>query len=126
MVLKSRQPMWQRILLSWPVIILMFAIALTFAWGVYDMYQRQQLTTTKEKKIRNELNVVQKRKERMANELNKIKTSSGIEEQLRSQFDVAKEGEHLLIVVDKKEQSSEINNRKQKPWYKSLLDIFKW
>jgi len=57
----------------------------------------------------------------LSGEIDKLQTPSGIEEEIKSKFNVAKEGERVAVIVDRPEDvattTSEI-----KPWYKRLWD----
>ncbi len=48
-----------------------------------------------------ELKALEERKEILHKNLSRIKTTKGIEMELRKKFDVAKEGEHVIVVIDK-------------------------
>ena len=65
------------------------------------MYQKNNSANHRAKAAHTELNKVIKREASLRKNLEHIKTSKGIEEELRQKFDVARDGEHLLVIVDK-------------------------
>ncbi len=118
MVLKSRQKLWHKIALSWVTIIVLTLFAILLANGVYKIYKKNLNATKKADYAQAELAKVVERQKSISKDLEHIKTSAGIEEELRRKFDVSKAGEHLLVIVDK-EVEPEAPTKKES-WWQSL------
>lgn len=83
------------------------------------MYQKER--ETKENRIIAErrLSELEGREYALRKELDRVTSRRGIEEELRRRHDVAKEGEHLLIIVDRIE---EVISEEEPPWRR----LFSW
>lgn len=101
MVLKSRQRLWHKIALSWLTLAFLLIITILLTRSVISMYQKNARASEKAQSARIDLAKVEERKESLEQGLGHIKTTRGVEEELRRKFDVARNGEHLLVIVDK-------------------------
>jgi len=118
MVLRSRQKLWHRIAFSWVTIVLLILLSLLLARSVFSMYQKNNRARERAQDAQIELTKVEERKALLSKSLEHIKTSKGVEEELRKKFDVAREGEHLLVIVDK-EVKPEVKT-KETSWFGGL------
>ena len=101
MVLRSRQKMWHKIAFSWVTILSLVFVMFILTKGVFGMYQKNVRASERAQDALIELAKVEKREASLSKSLGHIKTSRGVEEELRRKFDVSREGEHLLVIVDK-------------------------
>lgn len=101
MVLRSRLKWWQRTLYSWPALALLVLVSILLVRGTWSMYTKYRDAKERTQVAASELAAVQERKVLLQGQLERIKTSNGVEEELRHKFDVAREGEHLVVIVDK-------------------------
>lgn len=101
MVLRSRLSFWQRMAYSWGSLGVLLVLALILGRGTWGLYQKNARAEERRDVALLELHEVEDRKQGLELELAHIKTTSGIEAELRHKFDVAREGEHLLVIVDK-------------------------
>ncbi len=104
------------------LLILVFFIAK----GVFGIY-------IKERDSRQELALLEKKKAELSDRLAKVslnndrlKTEEGIESEIRSKFDVVKEGEGVIVVVDEKLPVPEEDTRGfMKKFWDSVTGVFK-
>ncbi|MBI3632417.1 MAG: hypothetical protein HY225_03140 [Candidatus Vogelbacteria bacterium] len=68
--------------------------------SVYGIYKKDQVANINRIESERKLNILKDKEERLQTEIAKLKTSRGIEEELRSKFQVTKNGEEVLVVVD--------------------------
>ncbi len=101
MALKSRQKLWHKIAFSWVTLLSLLLLSLLLARSVVGMYHKNARASERVQDARTELSKVEERRESLSKSLGHIKTTKGVEEELRRKFDVAREGEHLLVIVDK-------------------------
>jgi len=118
MVLKHRQKLWHRVALSWVTIILLFISSILLTQSLWDIYQKNKQSTTRADTARDQLDKLISRKALLDKNLQRIKSSAGVEAELRSKFDVAKEGENLLVIIDKEEP--QITEPLPEPWWREL------
>jgi len=66
-------------------------------WGVY---QKQDITKDNLFKVEASLNSLQAREKMLSSEIERLKTASGKEEEIREKYGLIKEGEEMIVVVD--------------------------
>jgi type II secretory pathway component PulJ len=123
MVLRSRKKWWHKILFSWITILVLVLFAIVLSRGVWGMYHKNARAAQRAADAVYEMEKVQTRKESLDKDLSHIKTSRGIEEEVRRKFDVAKEGEHLLVIIDKEVVPTE--TKEEVSWLQSIWHKFK-
>jgi len=77
------------------IIIIIFLANAT--WNVYQNYKEAKIN---EYRVSSRLGEVEKRESEIIEKIDKLSTERGMEEELRKRFDVAKEGENIIIVVE--------------------------
>ena len=103
--------------------MLLGILVLFFAWGVVGFMGKMQTTRENRKIAENKVAELQSEKVRLASEIAKLQTDSGMEESVREKFGLAKEGEGLIIVVEDK-NPSETPNEGKSNWF--ILFFTKW
>lgn len=86
-------------------------------WGVYFKYRE-----TKEKKVelQKEMSTLEAREASLKAKLANFDTERGIEEEIRSKFQVAKEGEGVILLVEPNEKSTTTSTDARSVWEKML------
>ncbi len=106
-------------LYSKPAIAFLIVIVIFLSFAVYhrfiierEMAARQMQTELEKQKLLMRKDALEKRVEYLSGE-------RGMEEEIRKHFDVAKEGEQVVIIVDKEETAvvKEEPKEEVKPWY---------
>ncbi len=85
----------------------------------------KMLTTRENRKITEmELSELKEKKAQLSTDIAKLQTESGVEENIRDKFGLAKEGEGLIVVVEDKNKAEA---EEEKPgWFESLWNkLFK-
>lgn len=90
----------RKILFSRPVIILLFAAGIFLSFSVYERYTVSVEMQKKLDERRAELEKLEMRAEVLNAKVEYLEDERGIEEELRSRFDVAREGEEVVILLD--------------------------
>ncbi|MDO8659684.1 MAG: septum formation initiator family protein [Candidatus Parcubacteria bacterium] len=91
---------FRSILQSRPVLVFLAILALFFAWGVFGLMNKMSVTIENKRLTANKVAELQKQKEKLSVDIAKLKTESGVEENIRQKFGLVKEGENMIIVVD--------------------------
>ncbi len=94
----------QRILFSKPVIGLIFLIAVLLSFSVYDRYVVSKEMQAKLDARYAELKALELRAETLDTKVRYLEDERGVEEELRNRFDVAKEGEQVIILLDERSE----------------------
>ena len=87
---------------SKPILIFLGVVVLVFAWSVFGLVSRMQETMRNKKVVQDKIENLQKEKEKLISDINKLETDKGMEENIREKFGLAKDGEGMVVVVDDK------------------------
>ena len=87
---------------SKPVLVLLVFLMLFFAWGIVGFFGKLKITKENRKIAENKMIELEKEKEKLTSDINKLKTPDGVEASIRDKFGLAKEGERMIVVVDDK------------------------
>lgn len=114
-------------LLSKFLLIVILAACVYLAMSVFERYkverqmaQRQEAAVQEYKNLQNRRDVLQEKVEYLQGE-------SGVESEIRRHFDVVKEGEKVVIIVDDSSEGDlsgdntgekDVQEEKKRPWYK--------
>ena len=97
---------------SKPVLFILGIIVLIFAYNVFGLIGKMQETIKNRQNAEQKLENLQKEKEKLISDINKLKTDKGVEESIREKFGLAKEGEGMVVVVDDKTPALVENEQK--------------
>lgn len=98
----------RRILYS-PLVLIILAIILFFIIkGSFGVYQKYTFSKDKLSKTESELSILREKKANIDNKIKDLETETGIEQEIRAKFDVAKEGEKLIVIVDDEKKEGEV------------------
>lgn len=107
MSLLRKKSWWQIIRRSPLAIIIMLGIAVAFAFAVYDRYVVEREMAMRRERSEMELRRENDRLAKLSQEVERLNSDQGIEAEIRKNFDVAKEGETVVILVDDDERDIE-------------------
>ena len=83
------------------VFFVIFLIIIIFLGrSTYDIFTRYELSKNNYLSVKKDYDNLKTREEMLNNEIERLKTESGIEEEIRGRFSVAKPGEIVVTVVD--------------------------
>lgn len=112
---KTRRLIYSK--LSLLLLILLVGGLLKGTWG---MYKKASLAKDNLQASAERLSEFQTRKFELQNKVEKIKTARGVEEEIRRNFPVVKEGEKVITVVDQTGSSS-VEEEPKKEWWKKII-----
>ncbi len=98
---------WKHILESKTVLALLFIIVLIFAWSVFGFWWKMSETSKNKKLAEEKVAELQKQKDKLTSDISELKTSEGVEANIRDKFGLAKDGEGLIVIVDDKKQDTD-------------------
>ncbi len=85
---------------SWPSAFLLLVLCIFAASGAWDAYQKDALAREKLEEARAERDEMLLRHHALEGELETLKSPLGKEAALREQYDVGRQGEELVVIVD--------------------------
>ncbi len=82
------------------VLFVLFCILVLFAYNVFGLIKKERETAKKKELILANIETLRKRESDITKDIEKIKTDEGVEEIIRDKFQVTKEGEKMVVIVD--------------------------
>jgi|GEM_PF-627758 len=129
MALLRKRNFWQRLFYSRSTIVVLLFLSILIAFAVYTRYKVEREVFLRRVDNEKELADLSKRKDELSAKINYLKEEQGIEAEIRQHFDVAREGEKVVVILDNPNQTDQvapITETEPKPptlWQK-LLSMF--
>lgn len=82
------------------VLIVFFCILILFVYNIIGLVEKERETAKKKNIILANIENLHKRENILNKEIEKLKTEEGIEETIREKYQVVKEGEKMVVIVD--------------------------
>ncbi len=92
-------------LYSKTTVFILLVLALLLAKGVVNIYIKERESRKNKEEAELELANMQNRAEELKQASERLKTPVGIEQEIRSKFGVAKEGEKVILIVEEEESA---------------------
>jgi len=100
MMRMSDKRLVRRILFGKIGLLVLFIIFVLFAKGTWSVYQKARFAKENQIQAEQELKSLYDHETTLSAELNKLNTPRGLEEEIRHKFDVGREGEEMIVLVD--------------------------
>ncbi|HPB60402.1 MAG TPA: septum formation initiator family protein [Candidatus Paceibacterota bacterium] len=107
----------RRYLIGLPMAILAVLVLLIFVRAAWKMYQRDALSRDNLKMAEEQLAALKAREADLQTKIKALETPRGIEEEIRANFSVAKEGEKVISLVEE-EATTTATTTEKKPWWR--------
>ena len=115
----------KKIMQSKPILIILAIIVILFIWNIVGLTGKLQ-ETYKNKKIEQEkISDLEKRKEKLSTDIEKLGTDKGKEEAIRENFGMVKDGEQVIVIVDDKNQAETPEESQNKGFFSFFKNLFK-
>ncbi len=106
---------------SWPTVIFLVVIAGFLLNGVWGVYLKERQTRINKQQRSVYLDGLEVRKDALGGEINRLNTERGVEEEIRKKYEVAKEGEKIIVIIEPPSSDTEYNIRESKSWFDRFL-----
>ncbi|MEX2010486.1 MAG: septum formation initiator family protein [Parcubacteria group bacterium] len=116
--LQQRQKLKRRIY-STPVLIALACLVVIFARGTYQVFQKRGESVDHVSSLEQKVRDLEEKERRLSSGIAALNTPEGIEREVKEKFNVSKEGEYVVILVDQN-TSTTTDDREGTPWYKRL------
>lgn len=110
-MLKIPKTLFSRIGIA--VLLILTALLLRGVWGVYE---KARYAKENRERAEQELHELTERREVLQEEITRLNTKRGLEEELRQKFDVGREGEQLVVLVDPPESDTPQEEPRKTLW----------
>lgn len=107
------------------MLVALLILVIFMAKQVYDIYKKQGISKDSLASVADENNELKNREKMLTSEIERLKTKDGIEEEIRNKFNVAKPGEHLVVIVDDASTSKSGTANESAGWWQNFLGWFK-
>ena len=108
-------------------VVLFFFLVVIFllSYSVWGVFQKERETQVKKEQRERVLTEVEERERVLAEEIKRLNTERGVEEEIRSKFDVARAGEQILVIVDAPEDNILLESKEEASVWQRFLNIFR-
>lgn len=121
------------ILYSKVVFVLLILLAILLSVSVYNRFIVVQGTKVRLDERKEDLEALEMRAGVLQEKVDYLENERGIEEELRNRFDVAKEGEQVIVILEdkdkkteKKSEESDVLEKKEESGIGSILKLLKF
>jgi len=104
------------LLFSWPVALLVLVVAYFLASAAFNMYERYQITRSNYEQVKRQLTEAENRRGALEALVAESRSPQGREALLREKFDVAKEGEQVIIIIDSEKKEEVVSEEEGSFW----------
>ncbi len=115
---------FKRVVYSKLSLLILLILVIVLGRATYEIYKKSKLSSSNYVVIKKDYESLKMRKEMLESEINRLKTDNGIEEEIRSKFNVAKPGETVVIVINSSSSDSADINSLKKGFWSSLWGMF--
>ncbi len=115
----------KKVIYSRVTIFILFIAVIFLARSTYSIYQKAQLSSANYNETKKEYDSLKERQTMLNSEIASLKTDTGVEEEIRSKFSVAKPGETVVVVVDNTASSTTNDNGQNLSLWQRFLSIFR-
>lgn len=103
--------------------VILLILSLLIFWSAYDRYLVAKEMSEKRLAIEEEMAELQGREEVLKKEVEYLSSERGIEAEMRRQFDIVREGEQVVIILDDEKATvtatiTPMSKEEARPWYK--------
>ncbi|MFA6999929.1 MAG: septum formation initiator family protein [Candidatus Paceibacterota bacterium] len=88
------------------ILIVLFCILILFAYNIIGLIEKERETTEKKNVILSNIETLRNREKTLSNDIGKLKTEEGVEETIRDKYQVVKEGEKMVVIVDEEKKEN--------------------
>ena len=96
---KQKRQLKKRIY-SKPILFILIIILAFLAHGTWGIYKKSKQSKETLNVVQIEFDKLKEREEAIEKKIGRLGTETGLEEEIRSKFDVAREGEKIIVIVD--------------------------
>ncbi|MCK5592317.1 MAG: septum formation initiator family protein [Candidatus Pacebacteria bacterium] len=124
---KQKKRQVQKVLFSLPMFVVLGGITVSMAVSVWNIKEKAQITQNNLQKITETYEELYAREVELAASVKTLRTSFGVESEIRDMYGLVKEGEEVIVIVDeknKKEENDEIETEIQESLWSRVLKIF--
>jgi len=97
---KTRKPTQRPFHYSWFFLVILIIIFAFLVRSAYSSFSKKRDTTLEKEKYETRLHNLEEKKINLENKIEHLKTDRGLEEELRKRFNISKEGEQIIKIIE--------------------------
>lgn len=114
----------RKVLYSKGVLLLLLLLLALVGRATWGLYAKERESRRNLDRVEAELLGLQLREEKLRADIARLKTPEGVETEIREQFQVAKPGEKMVVLVDDRQENPE-QKAEERSLLSKFLDIFR-
>ncbi len=121
---KQKRKRAQQIALSVPVLaglVIITGFMVVAVWNIYVKARDTQLKLDKTTSAYEELHL---RELELTASTEGMKTSFGVESEIRDKYGLVREGEEVVVIIDDKNKEDENDSKAGESWWQKIKDLF--
>lgn len=107
MSLLRKKAWWQRLFFSRITLLVLAVLCVMVSFAVYDRYEVEREMYSRRVELEEDLNMAENRRAVLEEKVDEISHERGVEAEIRRNFDVAREGEKVVVLVEPEEGKSD-------------------
>jgi len=114
----------RQLLYSKVTYVILAIIVLLLLNSVWNLYFTERDTRLQRKKLEKEFAALEKQEILLRAEIERLSTTQGVEEEIRSKFEVSKERENVMVIINPEEKNPDALPEGQKGFWTNIFRIF--
>lgn len=115
----------RNVLYSKLVLVLLVLVVGLLLYSVFGVFQKERETVVNKTERTKVLSELKERERLLDEEINRLSTERGVEGEIRSKFDVAREGERVVIIIDSIDEDVVMTIKKKPSIWERIKGIFR-
>ncbi len=107
------------------ILFVLFCFLILFIYNMVGLVKKERETTKKRDLMLSNIETLRNREKVLNSEIEKLKTEEGVEEIIRDKYQVVKEGEKMVVIVDENKEVITLVEKDMKHgfvnWFKSFF-----
>lgn len=114
----------KQFLYSKVTLIILAIVVLLLLNSVWNVFLKERETNETRKKLEREFLELKERETLLREEIERLSAPRGVEEEIRSKFEVSKEGEDVMVIIDPRRKDNANTDDSKKGFWSRLLNVF--
>lgn len=106
-------------------LVILFLLILVMAHSTWDVYKKKQTSEEMKNVSLQNVETLRSQSEDLTSKIEKLKTTTGIEEEIRSKFNVIKDKENMVVVVEDENSTTSATTPKTGFWQRIINFLWK-
>ncbi len=106
-------------------IVLLLAICFFLAKGLVGVHDKARESMDRRNLSAGRLNQLNSREEQLKKEIQRLESRVGLEEELRNRYSLSKEGEKMIVIVDKSDKKTSKTVEEEEEIHEKIATWFK-